>query len=640
MDHQYRQRPPSARPSTAAQRRPKTAGRNSERPPSSASSFGPVPPSRQMAIAPSTTVARPQSRIGMVANAIVSAAPPRGYSRAGSRVGTAAGVGVPGTALGNRPLNRSTTAMGPRPGTMSRQMIAHQLPLGTAAAQQRPITQQGVSGARAAAIASRMGSRMGSLAEEQAQELKQLQGLLADYNLVIDRQNTHSDTNLRSLEAEADQTALANQKLMAEVEELFRERRLREEQLQELEQRTERLRTENNERMRVLVNNLELNELNKIFKEIEVKEEFNQVNTEVESLRNEMERKKAELVELTKTKEEMDMALANSPLKRQTMLMEEQLQEMKEKRAQIVAELQSEQTPEEQRDNFIQKIQKDNKEIGHMQEQLQEINERMAQAQEELQEFQNEFELLAGDKSEKFRELKTRGTQMDNFLDNFDESKRQIEGRISALAKQIVRQLQLISLNCRHGEIVTNVTGLDESLLALGSSAVSADELQDLHVRLQEELITLKQNEALLCSELSSMKTKQTEINENIDKMSNIEEKKKEFRSKSRELQAKRDSLKEELSRLEAENERLEAQIKAEESRFGGGGYEMNRLRELKSRVDQIEKERKLLDEKLTELRTKLDYGPSKQRALELRAEYNELLINAVLGRKSVGVTR
>jgi len=49
---------------------------------------------------------------------------------------------------------------------------------------------------------------------------------------------------------------------MAEVEELFRERRLREEQLQELEQRTERLRTENNERMRVLVNNLKLNEIN------------------------------------------------------------------------------------------------------------------------------------------------------------------------------------------------------------------------------------------------------------------------------------------------------------------------------------------------------------------------------------------
>ena len=43
---------------------------------------------------------------------------------------------------------------------------------------------------------------------------------------------------------------------MIEVEELFRERRLREEQLQELEQRTDRLRAENNERMRVLVRKL------------------------------------------------------------------------------------------------------------------------------------------------------------------------------------------------------------------------------------------------------------------------------------------------------------------------------------------------------------------------------------------------
>ena len=47
---------------------------------------------------------------------------------------------------------------------------------------------------------------------------------------------------------------------------------------------------------------------------------------------------------------------------------------------------------------------------------LQEMNERMGQCQEELQEFQNEFELLAGDKSEKFRELKGREAHMDLFL--------------------------------------------------------------------------------------------------------------------------------------------------------------------------------------------------------------------------------
>lgn len=47
---------------------------------------------------------------------------------------------------------------------------------------------------------------------------------------------------------------------------------------------------------------------------------------------------------------------------------------------------------------------------------LQETKERMAQAQEELQEMQNEFEMLAGGKSDKFRELKGREQQMDTFL--------------------------------------------------------------------------------------------------------------------------------------------------------------------------------------------------------------------------------
>jgi hypothetical protein len=101
MDHQYRQRPPSARPGTRQQqnrpgttsstyKRPKTAGRSfvkffikkyflidSERPPSSlSSSIGQVPPSRQMS--------RPQSRIGMVANSVIAEAPPRVYSRTGN----------------------------------------------------------------------------------------------------------------------------------------------------------------------------------------------------------------------------------------------------------------------------------------------------------------------------------------------------------------------------------------------------------------------------------------------------------------------------------------------------------------------------------------------------------------------------
>ena len=51
------------------------------------------------------------------------------------------------------------------------------------------------------------------------------------------------------------------------------------------------------------------------------------------------------------------------------MLLEEQLLELREKRAAIVAELNSEETPEAQREHFVWRIQKDNEEIAHMQAQ-------------------------------------------------------------------------------------------------------------------------------------------------------------------------------------------------------------------------------------------------------------------------------
>lgn len=50
-------------------------------------------------------------------------------------------------------------------------------------------------------------------------------------------------------------------------------------------------------------------------------------------------------------------------------MLEEQLQELRERRAAIVSELNAEETPEAQRDHFAQRIQRDNEEIAQMQTQ-------------------------------------------------------------------------------------------------------------------------------------------------------------------------------------------------------------------------------------------------------------------------------
>lgn len=49
---------------------------------------------------------------------------------------------------------------------------------------------------------------------------------------------------------------------------------------------------------------------------------------------------------------------------------------------------------------------------------------------------------------------------MDTFLDQFNTLDAEVEGRINELSTEIVRLLNLMSLNCRHTEITANITGI------------------------------------------------------------------------------------------------------------------------------------------------------------------------------------
>lgn len=61
--------------------------------------------------------------------------------------------------------------------------------------------------------------------------------------------------------------------------------------------------------------------------------------------------------------------------------------------------------------------------------------------------------------------------------------------------------------------------------------------------------------------------------------------------------------------------------------------------------MDTLEAERRAVDDQLNAQRAQYDYAPAKQRALQLRAEYNELLVQqsaaaaASMGTSSIGGT-
>ncbi|KAI1720046.1 intraflagellar transport protein 74 like protein [Ditylenchus destructor] len=639
------QRPPSSRPRSSAgrpstsNRRPKTAGRDGERP----------------------ALPRPPSRLGAetVGDEVAAISVPFG-DRTVSRSGTMA----PGSAMGFRTNSRSglrssAGGMAARPGTGMVTPIAAYANPPPGTGMHRPVTQQGLTGVR---TQSRMGTAIGGnrqvldktyyiallnnhlqsledeissllseldktekgqqnllfyeqRAEEQANELKELQGELSDLNLIIDRLNTNSD--LRDLEFEVAEAEKANNELTGAVEDLFKERQEKEDFIRQLEGNIHAAKVQNAE----LINSLDRG----------LKGEFERVQTETEELRQSLEEKHRELDELNKTKEELDLALANSSLKQQAMVLEEQINELEEKRNSIMKELRSEEPPEEQRQNLIQRIQKDNEEIAHMQTQLQEMNERITQAQEEFREFQNEFEILAVDKSERFRELKNRDAYMDTFLDQFNTLDAEVEGRINELSTEIVRLLNLMSLNC-----------LDESIFSnsLSNPGASASELQDLHVRLEEELISLQMTESRLHTELDAMQRKQVEIEQSLENFDNQEQMREQMDDKRKVLEEQRSNLRKQYAEKEAENSQIAQQVESVERLLSQSAlypkvfgcvvtylkYVFVQLKELKRRVEVAEDERLALKLKLDAQIAKNDYEPLKQQALRLRNDYNTLL--------------
>jgi len=94
---------------------------------------------------------------------------------------------------------------------------------------------------------------------------------------------------------------------------------------------------------------------------------FLHVRSEWDNLQQQVSEKNRELENLLKTKEEMDLLLANSTLKQQAMSLNDKLQELGKKRN-MQQELDIGQAgPEQGQESFIEKIRMDNAEIEEMQ---------------------------------------------------------------------------------------------------------------------------------------------------------------------------------------------------------------------------------------------------------------------------------
>ncbi|CAJ0951466.1 unnamed protein product, partial [Mesorhabditis belari] len=567
-------RPPSARPKTSAGRAPSARQRpqTAARPPTSGGNGGILIGGGQ----------RPESRSSVSRG---PASEPRLASRSGlpaPRVPTAARNDV-----------------GPTDRPMSGAMIR---PMSSAA---RPITQQGLVGAR---TASRMGtasqrqvfdksyyigvlkSRISALnqeigklqsvaakgekdrnelgiyekqAEESAIGIKELQGRLADLNMVVERMHTSSelgdiDLEAREVRGKADQIALS-------VEELFAERRNRETHI-------ERLFAEIDEQKK-------LNQAVIASMEANIREKYEDRQRAAAALRDQLEGKENELKDMDRQRISLEQELHASPLKQKAIELRERLLE------------------------------------------------------EELREFDNEIDVLTGEQNERYIELKRKEQQMSEFLSTFDEQKRLSLMELEELSEAVVQNLKRIATNLAKVNIGSQVTGMDPSGDRGEFASASTNELKEVHVRLQEEMISLGEMEEVLRNEIETLKTRIDETNEQTRQFSDSAQLEKDVELNSRKLSERHARLERSVPEIEGHQTQMESQFEELMQRLERSeAYRV--LTNAQKRLEVIARETAETRNSFERSERETNFIPVKERTLHLQKEYNEILAALTLGQK------
>ncbi|MCP9257471.1 hypothetical protein DINM_000825 [Dirofilaria immitis] len=347
-------------------------------------------------------------------------------------------------------------------------------------------------------------------AEEEANIIRTLQGRFLDCNKIVDLINTNSEL----YEIEDELSKLYEQRNDAEksLAELVKDRHMKEENIRKIENEIEEQKARNNAIFHSMMKQQVLNELNQ-------------------------------------KKEQFDEHLAKFPLKQQATVLYEQLAELEEKKLIIVDEIHAEGTPDEQREHLLQIVIRTTDEINVIQKQLDDVNEQIEQLMEESHEFDIEMENAAGEKNEKYRELKLKEMQIDEFLNSYDNLMAEEELRINEISTEIIHILTLISTNITNLCLSSQNTNLDLTELRINEN-VSASTLKELYVYLQKELVEMDKLEEYLKTDNNQIGERIKEIDEKMKMFGSINDLKSHMEQKHQELENRRKILEEELPKL------------------------------------------------------------------------------------------
>uniref|UniRef100_A0A8C1VFX1 Intraflagellar transport 74 n=1 Tax=Cyprinus carpio TaxID=7962 RepID=A0A8C1VFX1_CYPCA len=218
-------------------------------------------------------------------------------------------------------------------------------------------------------------------AEVLAGEIKDLQGHLADYNMLVDKLNTNTEmdevvNDIIMLKAQNDREAQS-------MDVIFTERREKEDMIRAVEDDIV-------QEKQAAQNIIQKMSADKKAKYTEMKATNEELLQELDSLQEELDA-------LMSRKETIEADLVHSQAKQEAVVLHEKLLELENHKDAMLAEDRTMGSPQEERESLFKQVKENNQEIASMERQLSEVREKISHLTEEMRQLDADMEEHQGE---------------------------------------------------------------------------------------------------------------------------------------------------------------------------------------------------------------------------------------------------
>lgn len=456
--------------------------------------------------------------------------------------------------------------------------------------------------------------------KEMAQELTELQGTLADYNLLLDLINT--DTERVEIDDETRELKEVNKGEADKLEALFTRKQDLESMMRQLEAEIEEERHMGESLVQAMQPELRHKYL-----------DLRNLNT---NLLQHLDGMQHELDALDNRKATLEDELSTSKVKQEAVGLYEKLQELEEKKEEIITENQKRGTPKEERERLLLQVKEDNAEIATMERQLSEVQEQMKRVHDEIQQLDQELEENQSERSQKYRELRKREETMEQFLATFDQNKHEELNRLETLENNNVSILEKLSRHLAHFKHLPSTQDFDvmRSDLAfkegeLEKSRYTEQNLKHENLNLQANLQKIEALESKVQKEMVDLKEKLAVMEKEIVEFSDLDglksradEKRRLLAQEKEELEGKKTSVTQSLQEITNAVATQKNQLQENET--------FTQLTNLEKKWAHLEQTNFTLREFIAQKKAESNYIPFQNKAMKLVQEYNRALQEVV----------